>query len=140
MSDTNQQRDGLGWLSRPLESRRLRRNSDPETSHVAARAVASDGTAAKARAETLAAVTRWPMLTTSELAHNACVRDPRFLGRRLPELERAGQVVRHPARECAVTGRKAAVWDVARTERQGLMFGDTSPKQKVWRSGDCDDA
>ena len=52
----------------------------------------------------------YPGMTASELAMTVSDRDPRTIGRRLPELARAGLIRRGEARRCSVTGRPATTW------------------------------
>lgn len=86
----------------------LSRAADPETSHEAADKIATD--LPKLQNLALAKVWRWPGRTVSELAELADARDPRSIGRRLPELERKGLVRRGDARKCGVTRVNAATW------------------------------
>ena len=66
------------------------------------------------QAAALALVTKHPGLTATELAHADGQGDPRVLNRRLPELEKAGLVMRGEVRRCERTGRRAATWCRAR--------------------------
>jgi predicted HTH transcriptional regulator len=92
-------------------ARELARREHPETSHKAARKVASK--LPKLHAEVLEYVRQNPNRTCSELADIAGARDPRRVGRRLPELEAKGMLKRGPARRCTITNRDAATWSVA---------------------------
>jgi len=105
------------------QSRHLARRKHPEPSHKVAAEVVCDGTVTHATAETLAAVRRWPGSTKSELAAAAHLRDPQQFGRRLNELEKAGQIERTAARKCRVTGRTAATWKPRIVEVQRDLFG-----------------
>jgi len=89
---------------RPWE---LARATDPQPSHDAAKAVEPQLPALYA--ETLAAVAAMPGSTASELeaAHGE---RGRHFGRRLPEMETRGLVVRGAARRCTVTNHSAATW------------------------------
>jgi hypothetical protein len=99
--------------SAPLfDPKRLARNTDPETSHEAARAASRDGSISKAREVALTLVRVHGPATASELADIDQHLDSRHVGRRLPELERIGLVTRGPTRKCLVTGRNAATWSV----------------------------
>lgn len=91
------------------ESHVLARRTDPENSHLAARAIVADGTLGDQQDFVLDVVRRHPNLTAQELARaGETTRD--VTTRRLPELERVGKVERCPSRTCRITGRKAAVW------------------------------
>jgi hypothetical protein len=92
-------------------SRPLRRNSDPATSHEAARYAADRLGEWHQRA--LEAVRGCQGGTASEIAASIGDATNHNLSRRLPELERLGLVVRGPARECRVTHRSAATWRMA---------------------------
>lgn len=98
----------LGFFERG-ERRALARREDPATSHEAAEAIA--GRLPTLQQEVLALVIRHPRRTCSELADLGGYRDPRKVGRRLPELEALGMVKRLPKRACAVTKTPAAVWE-----------------------------
>jgi predicted transcriptional regulator len=86
----------------------LSRAADPETSHLAADEIAQS--LSRRQQTALAVVIRWPGRTVSELSELNDCRDPRTIGRRLPELERQGLVRREDARECRITGRLAHTW------------------------------
>ena len=88
--------------------KKLARASHPKTSHKAAKEILDD--LAKLQAWTLAAVIANPGLTTNELADVLGLRDPRKIGRRLPELAKKGQIRRGESRACDVTGRDATTW------------------------------
>lgn len=51
-----------------------------------------------------------PGLTTNELASHFKLRDPRHIGRRLPEIVALGWARRGEPRVCTVTGRRASTW------------------------------
>lgn len=89
----------------PLFSR-----SDPHTSAVAAEELVCSGVHAKQCRQVLEALRRHPGSTSAELAQRSGL--DRFLcARRLPDLRRAGLVVRdEQGRLCSATGRKALVW------------------------------
>ena len=96
-------------VQRELErAKALRRNTDPETSHEAARHVVRH--LGEVQRWVLDIVKQWPGCTASELADAKGIGDIRQINRRLPELEEQGRVRRGEARECAITGRKAATW------------------------------
>ena len=87
----------------------IARNTDPESSHLAAREITASGKREDQQHQTIAAVQRYPGLTMQELAArtNLC----RFmLGRRISECETAGKVRRGQKRKCTVTGRQAEPW------------------------------
>lgn len=96
------------------------RSTDPITSHEAAHHMATSGKQAFQQGVTLAAVQKWPGLTSLELAgaSNQC----RFmLARRLPEAEELNLVYRGPARKCDVSGRKAATWYAVKPGQQMVL-------------------
>jgi hypothetical protein len=103
--------DGL-VLFGSLDPRNLSRKPDPKTSHEAAEYMTESGELGAAQAFTLELVRANPSQTNSELALLAGLRDGRKTGRRLPELERLGLIVREPARRCSVTNRNAHTWRV----------------------------
>lgn len=86
----------------------LSRPGDPEPSHNAADAITRHLQDRQRRV--LALVFASPGRTTSELTAHYEYRDPRMIGRRLPELERMGLVFRGEPRKCEITGHSAAVW------------------------------
>lgn len=104
-------RTGVAPLRQPS------RNSDPETSHAAARAVQASGRLTEQCDWTLTALVRWlwsakAAPTSAELAGDD--QRLRYLyARRLPDLEHLGLVQRlDEKRPCAVTGRLALPWRV----------------------------
>lgn len=92
----------IDWIDVPRA-----RNTDPETSHEAAAAIAASGDLGRQQAVVLEAVKRWPGLTSLELASRLRL-DRYQVARRLPELERAGQVSKGPARR--VGKRSGVTW------------------------------
>jgi len=88
--------------------KRLRRTTDPDTSADAARHIT--GRLGDIQRWVLNIVKEWPGCTASELADAKGVGDIRQINRRLPELEALGRVRRGEARDCQITGRKAATW------------------------------
>jgi len=108
----------------PRPGKKLARKRGPETSKLAADAIAPRLAIRQARALTL--VKAYPNSTQAELAkhdlrerienldENALVYDSRTVGRRLPDLQALGLVVRGgPGLPCSVTGRLAARWRVS---------------------------
>jgi predicted transcriptional regulator len=87
---------------------KLRRNTDPETSHEAAEHIVKH--LGDIQRWVLEIVKQYPGSTASELADAKGIGDPRHINRRLSELEEIGRVRRGEARECQITGRKAATW------------------------------
>jgi hypothetical protein len=87
------------------------RTTDPEPSHVAARALVASGELGRQQALAFALVRRRPGLTSHELADGNTVLRYQ-LARRLPELARPPLMLvqRGPARRCRVTGRLATTW------------------------------
>jgi predicted transcriptional regulator len=89
----------------------LARADDPITSHLAAKELVEDPEKlGKLYGEVLSLLRRNPDKTTNELAQLSGERDPRRIGRRLPELERHGFVIRSAIRRCAVTTKMATAW------------------------------
>lgn len=87
-------------------------NTDPWTSHAAAREVTRSGTRAVQQNICLGAVRLWPSSTSAELARH--IKSDRFMtARRLPELRTAGFLRNGEARTCAVTGQKSLTWEIA---------------------------
>lgn len=92
-----------------LSSMPIARETDPETSHLAAEEVTASGRRAVQQHAVLAAVMTQPGLTSRELAQAAGM-DRYVAGRRLPELEAAKRVRKGEARECRVSKRLAVTW------------------------------
>lgn len=92
------------------------RNSDPVTSHVAARRVERSGKAGQQRIVAGAALLRWPGRTARELAsliggsEIKVLENYRMLGRRLPELRESGEAQNGDPRQCAILGTQALTW------------------------------
>ncbi len=85
------------------------RNTDPFTSHEAAREAEASGRAGVQREVCLAEVLTKPGKTAAEIAV-ATGLERHAPSRRLPELRDAGLVVNGEARVCAVTGRMSITW------------------------------
>ena len=90
------------------EGRYLHRRGDPDTSAEAARDIVEN--LAELHRWTVACVRSAPGLTQRELGAKFCPTDPRKIGRRLNECEKAGLVRRGPPRTCTVSGRQAETW------------------------------
>jgi hypothetical protein len=88
-------------------AKHLARTDDPETSKQAAEAIVDQ--LAALHTWTLQCVQERPGLTAMELAKHFCPLDPRKIGRRLPELEKAGKL-RRETRACSITHRQASTW------------------------------
>ena len=88
------------------------RNTDPTTSHEAARAIIATGDRAHQQAEAYAAVRAYPGRTSLELSELTGICRWR-LGRRLPELIDRGLVTQGPKRRCTASARglNAVTWD-----------------------------
>ena len=82
------------------------RNTDPETSHEAADAIKASGELGRQQMAVLAAVRRWPGLTSLELGARMKL-DRWAVARRLPELE--GVHVRKGEAK-TVNGRRHVTW------------------------------
>lgn len=96
----------------PNDPKFLRRNTDPSTSDKSARELSPD----KLRGMRLRAwslVKKYPDKTATELADLAGDRCTRRVGKRLPELEKMGWVVRSGVRKCTVTGKDCCTWRAA---------------------------
>jgi DNA-binding MarR family transcriptional regulator len=87
----------------------MSRRTDPQTSRIAAERLRASGELNRQERAVLAAVTRWPGSTAVELAKFAEL-DRYAVSRRLPELQRKGQVRRGPPRDCTVNGRAQCAW------------------------------
>lgn len=83
------------------------RNTDPETSHEAARAIDPNNLSDQ-HAKVTAAVQQRPGHTSRELSKEAGL-DRYMLARRLPELE-CVTVVRGDRRKCSISGLSALTW------------------------------
>jgi hypothetical protein len=95
-------------LTKPPSAKSLARRTHPETSKQAASEVMPNLQPLRERAYN--AVAQHPGLTYSELSEALQMRDPRSIGRRLPELEKEGLLRRGDPRHCEITGKRAATW------------------------------
>lgn len=87
----------------------MQRRHDPPTSRISAERLVASGAHGRQQQAVLEAVTRWPGSTAVELAERAGL-DRYAVSRRLPELQRTGQVRRGPPRDCRVNGRPQCTW------------------------------
>lgn len=87
----------------------IARNTDPETSHLAAAYMNHTGKRDRQADKVLYVVKRYPNRTTQELA-KLCNLGRDALSRRLPELATARKVIKGEARRCRVTERPAQPW------------------------------
>lgn len=85
------------------------RNSDPITSHMAADYIQESGIKAAQQNIALMTVHLHPGHTSNELTRY-CGLDRYQLGKRLPELRKAGFLVNGKERKCTVSGRLAITW------------------------------
>lgn len=85
------------------------RSTDPQSSHIAAAALAESGALRVQHAKTEAAVMRHPGQSSLHLSTLTGL-DRHMLGRRLPELAREGRIWRGPTARCATTGKPACTW------------------------------
>lgn len=85
------------------------RNSDPESSHLAAEHVTRSGKRGQQQTQATAAVRSFPGCTSFELALKTDI-DRYTLARRLPECVTAGSVRKGEQRTCSITGRQALTW------------------------------
>jgi hypothetical protein len=91
------------------------RNTDPVTSHIAARVVDEAGTADIQRIACLSEVVAQPGQTASEIS--VALELERIVGgKRLPELREEGFVKNGPSRLCRVTGKRCMTWFPATTD------------------------
>ena len=88
----------------------LARNSDEETSHLAAFELTMSGKRDTQKAK----LYRWMAANSSERTASEVAKDSGFshdmVHKRLPDLLRDGYVEKCPARECRVTGSQAVTW------------------------------
>jgi RIO-like serine/threonine protein kinase len=89
------------------------RRDDARSSHDAAAAIESSGTARLQAERVLAALRKYPNSTSRELAQYARL-DRYEVARRLPELHEAGLVTRYDVSAitvpCSVSGKRAVRW------------------------------
>lgn len=85
------------------------RNTDPDTSHEAARDLVDSGAQAQQQAQVATAVRQHPGLTSRELAFSAGL-DRHMVARRLPELESDGLVVHGAPRICSMSRKRCQTW------------------------------
>ncbi len=85
------------------------RNTDPDTSHQAARDLVDSGAQAQQQAQVCAAVRQYPGLTSRELAFSAAL-DRHMVARRLPELVADGLVVHGPTKICSHSRKRCQTW------------------------------
>jgi len=100
-------------LSMFPEPHQLARNTDPDTSKKSARQIIRD--LPRLHHEVYTMVQAYPGRTCNELAELTRARDPRHIGRRLPELEERGLIYRGREITCKITGHKAATWHTKKT-------------------------
>ena len=91
------------------------RNTDPSTSHEAAREAEASGRAGGQRNICFNEVMNKPGQTAAEIAA-ATGLERHIPSRRLPELRDAGLVENREIRNCRVTGRNSMTWYPARKE------------------------
>ena len=87
----------------------IARNTDPESSHLAALEITASGKREDQQHQTITAVRKYPGRTSQELAHLTGL-DRYMLARRLPECVTAGAVKKGALIECTVTRKKAIAW------------------------------
>ncbi|WP_117310020.1 winged helix-turn-helix domain-containing protein [Stenotrophomonas sp. G4] len=85
------------------------RSTDPRSSHAAAADLIASGALHAQHAKTEAAVIRHPGQSSLHLSKLTGL-DRHMLGRRLPELARAGRIWRGPVAPCEITGKPACTW------------------------------
>jgi predicted ArsR family transcriptional regulator len=104
------------------------RATDPDTSHQAAAEITADGTRAAQQQRTLDGVTRYPGLTSRELAQRLGM-DRHAIARRLPELEAADLVQKDQVRRCSIGGRSAVTWRTASPAPQLFTTTTGNPQE-----------
>ena len=87
----------------------IARNTDPRSSHGAASEVTRSGARATQQHIALMVVQEFPGSTTRELSRE-CQLGIHALGRRLPELCKAGLITKGDLRKCKVGNRIATPW------------------------------
>ncbi|WP_349984478.1 winged helix-turn-helix domain-containing protein [Stenotrophomonas sp. WHRI 8082] len=85
------------------------RNTDPDTSHEAARDLVDSRTQAQQQAQVESALRQHPGLTSRELAFSAGL-DRHMVARRLPELEAEGLAVHGAPRICSMSRKRCQTW------------------------------
>ena len=103
----------------------LARASDPETSRLAADELTRSGARSSQKGKVLWCLSHMHGPRTSAEVALIWLLDRYMVARRLPDLERDGLVVKHDARECAVSGRQAVTWGLPRPEQgqgQGRLW------------------
>ncbi len=95
------------------EAEKLARHTDPSTSLDAAQRVVRSGRLSKQKEQVLKALRRWPGSTSAELASKMGA-ERAMPGRRLPDLEKAGEVHKCGTRLCEVRGTRAKIWRAGR--------------------------
>lgn len=88
----------------------IHRKGGPDTSRQAAEGIAPHLT--DLHKEVLALIAKHPGRTANELSDIAGDRDPRRIGRRIPELRRLERIINAGVRECSVTGKNAQTYKV----------------------------
>jgi hypothetical protein len=89
----------------------LARNSDPETSHEAARRIIATGDHEQQKMAVLAAVQTWPGRTARELARHTGIAHE-IVHKRCPDLRKAGLIENGPTRLCEISGHSCQTWKV----------------------------
>lgn len=99
-----------------LNTEPIAANDDPSSSHITADEITVNGTRNAQKAVVLRGVRLLQDVTSAELARRLGI-TRHITGRRLPDLEADGLVVRLGMRACTVTGRKVLHWGpVSNTE------------------------
>jgi hypothetical protein len=92
-----------------LSNSPVARDSDPVSSHLAAKEITGNGKRASQQRIALDAVLDHQGCTSLELSQT-CALDRYQLARRLPELEEYGLVEKGPIRPCSIGKRPAVTW------------------------------
>ena len=95
-----------------MENLPIARNTDPESSHIAAHEITYSGSRTTQQIEAFNLVAAYPGHTSRELAYISEL-DRYQMARRLSDLEHAGLVTKGPARRDETNLRMAVTWLVA---------------------------
>ena len=92
-----------------LSNTPIARNTDPESSHIAAREITYSGSRASQQIRVLEAVTNYPGNTSHELSFKIGM-DRYQIARRLPELESNGFIQKGQLRKDRINDRMVVTW------------------------------
>ena len=103
------------------QSSPISRQTDPRSSHAAARETERSGRRAAQCEAVLEMVKRHPRRTSLELSRLSQL-DRYTVSRRLPELERRGLIRRGLIRDCTVNGRPMLTWEPVDEDSQQMKL------------------